>query len=125
VRVFDIDGNGLSEVVISGNNQTRIYEYEVGIAEAVGYQIQETRFEIYPIPIHDKVNIEYVLSKHGEVNISLFDATGRLIKELVNTSRGAGNYCESFDLTDLSQGVYFIRLHTGDTRETKKVVLLK
>ena len=34
VRVYDIDGNGLSEVVISGNNQTRIYEYEVGITES-------------------------------------------------------------------------------------------
>ena len=125
VRVYDIDGNGFSEVVISGNNQTRIYEYEVGIAEETRYQIQETEFEIYPIPIHDKVNIEYVLSKHSEVNISLFDATGSLIKELVNKSQGAGNYCELFDLADLSQGVYFTKLHTGDTRETKKVVLLK
>jgi len=26
VRVFDIDGNGLSEIIISGGNQTRIYE---------------------------------------------------------------------------------------------------
>jgi len=125
VRGYDIDGNGFSEVVISGNNQTRIYEYEVGIAEETRYQIQETEFEIYPIPIHDKVNIVYVLSKHSEVNISLIDATGRLIKELVNKSKGAGNYCELFDLADLSQGVYFIRFDSGDEKETKKVILLK
>ncbi|MDH4212270.1 MAG: hypothetical protein OEV79_12570, partial [candidate division WOR-3 bacterium] len=39
VRVYDVDGNGLSEVIISGNNETKIYEYQVGIEEDTGANI--------------------------------------------------------------------------------------
>ena len=33
VRIYDIDNNGLAEIVISGNNETRIYEYDPGAIE--------------------------------------------------------------------------------------------
>jgi len=33
IAVYDIDGNGYQEIVISGNDETRIYEYDFGIEE--------------------------------------------------------------------------------------------
>ena len=33
VAIYDIDGNGYQEIVISGNDETRIYEYDFGIEE--------------------------------------------------------------------------------------------
>ncbi|MBE0433233.1 VCBS repeat-containing protein [candidate division WOR-3 bacterium] len=49
IAIYDIDGNGLAEIVISGNNQTRIYEYQVGIAETAGAVVQPIKLEIFLI----------------------------------------------------------------------------
>ena len=36
IGVYDIDGNGYWEIVMSGNDETRIYEYDFGIEEYSG-----------------------------------------------------------------------------------------
>jgi len=60
VRVTnDIDGNGYNEIVISGNNQTRIYEYEPGGIEEARSQRQEVRLDCYPNPFRNKLDIRY------------------------------------------------------------------
>jgi len=125
VRIFDIDGNGLSEIIISGNNETRIYEYDPGGIEEAQDKTHVARLEVYPNPIHKKCNIKYVLPQHSNVNVSLFDVTGRLIKEIVNEKQIGGIYYKTFDMTDLPQGIYFFRLETRDYKETRKAILLK
>ncbi|MBA7549137.1 hypothetical protein ES705_41610 [subsurface metagenome] len=61
----------------------------------------------------------------------MFDIVGRLVKEIVSENQHGGVYHKAIDMTDLSQGIYFIRLvvdYEGEPRshkETKKVILLK
>ena len=87
--------------------------------------------QVYPNPAHKKCHIKYILSQNSNVNISMFDIVGRLIKEIVSENQHGGVYHKAIDMTDLSQGIYFIRLvvdYEGEPRshkETKKVILLK
>ncbi len=63
VRVTnDLDNNGLNEIVISGNNQTRIYEYDPGkIEESSNSQclIQNLKLTVSPNPFTDVANIKF------------------------------------------------------------------
>lgn len=128
VRVYDIDENGLAEIIISGNDETRIYEYDSGGIEETTLRLTPDALrllQVYPNPIHKKCNIKYVLPQHSNVNVSLFDVAGRLIKEIVNEKQIGGVYYKTFDMTDLPQGIYFFRLETRDYKETRKAILLK
>lgn len=128
VRVFDIDGNGFSEVIISGNNQTRIYEYQVGISELAIVDIQRIRFDPFPNPFRDRLNIVFQNQEGCEPEIEIYDVSGRVVRgysQPISTQQ----YRISWDGKDnyghqLPGGVYFVRLETADYIETKKVVLL-
>ena len=99
----------------------------VGIHENTGmkYHITNLKLQIYPNPVRKKCNVKYTLPKQTRVNISLFDVTGRLIKGIINEHQNAGFYHETFDMSNLAQGIYFIKLNTDNHLETKKIIFVK
>jgi hypothetical protein len=46
----------------------------------------------YPNPFTQKVNINYHVQEKGLVNITIYDVSGRMLKELINTDQPAGDY---------------------------------
>ncbi len=98
-----------------------------GIEEDEGLQTPTQKFplEVYPNPVHKKCNIKYILPQNTKVNICIYDVTGRLIKEIINESQNVGIHNKTFGVTDLSQGIYFIRLNTENYTDTEKIILIK
>lgn len=79
----------------------------------------------YPNPFNPTTTITYSVVKSGNVNITVFDAIGREVATLVNQDQSAGNYSVTFDATNLSSGLYFYTLKSGNVGMTKKMMLLK
>ncbi|MBK9228821.1 MAG: T9SS type A sorting domain-containing protein [Ignavibacteria bacterium] len=65
----------------------------------------------YPNPFNPVTNIEYDLPVDGNIELKIYDITGRLIKTLVNEFKTAGSYIVSFNASDLSSGVYFYSMN--------------
>jgi hypothetical protein len=80
---------------------------------------------IYPNPVLKTIGIEYNLPKANDIELSIFDVNGRLVKESNCPKQEPGTHNKLFDITHLSQGVYFIRLRTTNHTEIKKVILVK
>jgi hypothetical protein len=81
--------------------------------------------QVYPNPVTKKCNIRYTLPQNMNVHITLYDATGRLVKEIINARQNAGKYQKAINMSNLAQSVYFIRLATDECAETEKVIYLK
>ncbi|SMO91687.1 Por secretion system C-terminal sorting domain-containing protein [Gracilimonas mengyeensis] len=79
----------------------------------------------YPNPFNPATVIHYQLAKSGQVQLQVFDVSGRKIADLVNEHKTAGNYSVQFDASHLSTGVYFYRLTAGDFSSTQKMLLIK
>lgn len=128
VRVTDdIDNNGLNEIVISGNDQTRIYEFEPGgITENVSGEIKKIKLETYPNPFYDKIEIDFSTNQRiNKLKLLIYDATGRSIKSFNKLTDKI-----VWDGTDdhgkkLPAGVYFCCLETNDSTVTKKIIKLR
>lgn len=57
--------------------------------------------------------------------ISLYDATGRLCRSLLNAYQTPGNYTLTIDNTDLTPAVYIVQLKTGNEIYAERLVLMK
>ncbi|HPG40890.1 MAG TPA: FG-GAP-like repeat-containing protein [bacterium] len=85
----------------------------------------------YPNPFNPATTITFELTEWANVEIAIFDITGRTVKTLLHERRGNGEHNISWDGRDdaglpVSSGVYLCKLSTdrGYT-ETKKMTLVK
>ena len=84
----------------------------------------------YPNPFNPQTAIRFTLSSSERVELVVYDATGGVVRTLVNETRAAGNHEVTWDGRNnggatVASGVYFYRFHAGKISETKRMVLLK
>ncbi len=95
---------------------------KVNIIEPESFYLEQN----YPNPFNPETNIDYRVSEQTVVSISLFDITGRKIKELVNEKKQPGYYTVKLKVGELSSGIYFYRLVTGSGYSfVKKLAIIK
>lgn len=84
----------------------------------------------YPNPFNPTTNIKYGLEKSSEVDISIFDLTGRLMNNYKINAQSPGWHEFTWNGTDANEqrvcaGVYFVTMRAGGSIQKQKVTLLK
>ena len=82
-------------------------------------------YQNYPNPFNPVTKITFNIPVSGNISIRVYDITGKVIKTLVNEFRNAGTYYTEFNGADVSSGVYYYKMETGNFSEIKKMILLK
>ena len=79
----------------------------------------------YPNPFNPATTIEYQVSTKSYIALHIYDVLGRKVMTLVNGVQQPGSYRVVLDGSHLSSGVYFDKLTSGTSCETKTMVLIK
>lgn len=84
----------------------------------------------YPNPFNPETHITYHLPKHSQVNLTVYNQMGQVIKILYAGQQQPGVYTVTFDGKNqngqpLSSGVYLYKLQTDKNIEIKKMILLQ
>jgi flagellar hook assembly protein FlgD len=70
--------------------------------------------------------IEFSLPEDvSNVKLSIYNALGEKVAELVNTSLQAGKYQYEWNAQDVATGMYIYELRTNNFVSVKKMLLLK
>jgi hypothetical protein len=74
--------------------------------------------------------ISFSIAKSGVVSIDIYDATGRIVRNLVNSPYAAGEYTVTWDGkndrgNESMAGVYFYTIKTANYKSTRKLVLMR
>ncbi|MEO0131406.1 MAG: SBBP repeat-containing protein [candidate division WOR-3 bacterium] len=128
---------------LKGNNTLEFWQYtpvvELNDKDIGGTMAQPTAFAyaymLYqnsPNPFKFHTAITYSIPTETKVSLMIYDASGRLVKTLVNEFKRAGIYTVIWDGTDeqerkVGQGLYFYVLKTADNTITiqRKMLFLK
>jgi hypothetical protein len=92
----------------------------VGIAD----NTEKETFSVSPNPVNSESTINYTLNTLSDVTISLYDISGKLVKIILDDNQAAGNYSLPLALNSkVKSGVYFIKMYTGKTQHTERIMI--
>lgn len=96
----------------------------IGIEEVTEHKFSQVG-RLAPNPSRTMTQLTYALKNSGDVRIALYDATGRLVNDLLKGTRSAGNYTLRINSQDLPAGVYFIQIETPDGVSSTPMTIVK
>jgi hypothetical protein len=79
----------------------------------------------YPNPFNPATKIRFSLPEAAKTKLTVYNALGQQVAELVNGFRNAGNYEVTWNASNLASGIYIYRLEAGRNVISKKMTLLK
>jgi len=98
---------------------------------SVGDATPELAFALpSPNPANSRTILQYTLARTGIVRLGVYDASGRLVRELSSGTREAGQHAEAWNLRDASgrtvgAGLYFARLETDGRTLVHRVAVTR
>ena len=124
IYVTDFD-NGLFLFQVEG--------YDSPVSTGVGAPEPATLARLsgnFPNPFNPSTTIRYELDAPMHVQISVHDATGRIVRTLVDRAESAGAYETTWDGRNhegrgVASGVYFCRLSTAGGIQSRRMILIK
>lgn len=126
------ESGDIEEVVLSVGESTSIYkEYDSISIERIQSEngdelVRETKLlPSYPNPFNPVTNLSYRIAEQLNVEVSIYDATGRRVAVVLNEEQAPGQYTVPFNASSLASGIYFVRLQAGSFVDTQKLTLIK
>ncbi len=79
----------------------------------------------YPNPFNPATTISYSLPKSSEVELGVYDVSGKLAAILVRGTQTAGAHKIVWEAGGVASGMYFVKMRAGDFQATRKVLLIR
>ena len=155
--IGDVDGDGDYEIAFGTTNGLKVIDIKTEMGDRLSWKLHRGNLERtgslgmtlvsndyeegltpsefhvssnYPNPFNPSTMIDIETVEASDLIVSIFDATGRLINNLVNEYVEAGRYSVKWNGVDatgsgMPTGVYFIRVQSGLDMYTQKMILIK
>ncbi len=121
-----------SAYIYAGTESGGIHRWSIqpGVEEKEKVFGEKFAFFAQPNPTTGRTVINYQVTSETQVNLSIYDVQGRLIKVLVNDTEHAGAHGVAWSGLDaknnrVAAGVYFCKLTIEEATHIQKLILLK
>ena len=136
VTVTDSNGNVASETNIFTVTPDNLANALLSVQlDSIGHPNRDQLLQNYPNPFNPETWIPYQLSVASPVSISIYDATGGLVRtftlgfqsEGFYHNRGRAAYWDGRNVLGerVASGIYFYRLETLSFQQTRRMIILK
>ena len=84
-----------------------------------------SRLSAFPNPFNDETEISFTLFESSEIELSVYDISGREVVRLAAGFRNPGSHTVNWKADAIPSGIYFVRLRAGNHSHIIKVGLVK
>ncbi|SDG98048.1 T9SS type A sorting domain-containing protein [Winogradskyella thalassocola] len=135
--VLNIQSNSSGEITLTAepgpNNTNGSGFYYLGAIEMITSDTSlstsdfklEQMLSVYPNPVADILELNINLEEKSKLNIEIFDINGKSVAALFNGEQDAGNFQfnweRSLSKSQISTGMYFLKINVNNREQTKKI----
>jgi parallel beta-helix repeat protein len=116
-ELADGEGNAFTNAIIA---IPAVVTETLGINDVMGHDFTLT---MYPNPVKDKAILAYQLPSEGSVVITVFNAMGTQVVQLLDERQESGLHQVELNSSTLVAGVYYCRLTYGDVVKVIKMIV--
>lgn len=122
-----IIGDSLSRNIITGTENGILSVFPLALEDRT--EDAEIVLEAFPNPAKEQVTIQYRIAEASDVNLSIYDMYGRLVKRLDIGPKQPGKYTTEWATTTMPPGTYICRLNElvkrGNASNTEIKIILR
>jgi hypothetical protein len=99
-----------------------------GSTDTVSSTVEKTEFRLhenFPNPFNPGTMVRFTIQQPGYVTLAIFDALGVRVTTLVSAHYNRGTYSVQWDASGCASGVYYCRMESGKSMQTKKLLLIR
>lgn len=119
--IFGGEGDSLYKDTWQYNNVSAIGIEPISNVIPDEYSLEQN----YPNPFNPVTNIGFRIADFEFVKLSIYDALGNEIEDIINRKLSPGIYNIQWNAGSLPSGVYFYKISAGNFEQSKKMILLK
>ncbi len=126
-----ISGDSLNVTNMAVTLNLTAGEYHVYTSKKVVVGVEDLKTDFtehllttFPNPASDETTIAYVLEETAPVDVAVFDMFGRKIATIANGVQTSGEQYLKWNMGNIANGTYLVRLMVNGKIETKKIVKL-
>jgi hypothetical protein len=101
------------------------YEYSPEVEVILDIPAKFSVKQNFPNPFNPTTKIEFSIPSDNLAQIKVYNVLGMEVATLLNEYRQAGTHNLEFNASNLSSGIYFYKVVSGNYSETKKMILLR
>jgi hypothetical protein len=111
--------------ITNHTTRTWIGEMSINSGTFISEPASGSSMNLFPNPVHERVNVEFDLSLNGLVMINLYDAAGKLVQQLYHGRLVSGKNNFSFDTSSLRAGSYTVNVIDENKKTAGSKTFLK
>jgi hypothetical protein len=96
---------------------------EIAKSEQLTDKVNRHPFSIHPNPGNSVAHISYNLDTPAYVKIFVVDNRGRVVANIFDGNKHEGNHLDTWDVSEMQEGIYFVLIQAKDFRMTKKCII--
>ena len=97
----------------------------VGVSENTGTALKTGILSLAPNPAKGISQMSFAVRQDGRVRVTLYDITGRLVRNLIDQTMSAGEHSVNIEGRTLAAGVYLVKVATPDGVDTKTMTIVR
>ena len=91
---------------------------------------QSIQLDVFPNPAIERATVRFTMARAGKVGVKIFNASGKLVFEELNSYRPAGDHTLTWDAVsnngaNVASGVYFINVGNSSSNAVARLILTK
>ena len=97
-------------------------EMKVGFLSDDEFAVQN-KLKVYPNPATEVVYVNFDAEVSSNLEVEIFDLSGKLVKSVRRNNQGSGQQSELIDLHDLATGSYILKANIGGNSTASKLII--
>ena len=98
---------------------------EVGCPAAKKDETYSPDIQLFPNPATHTIHLNTELSDHTQADVLVYDAYGQIVKTVTGLELTTGSQTLNIDISDLSTGMYFCTLKSGNWQAVERFVVVR